>query len=62
MYQTDPKSPANQELKPSKSRTPKSNPATQELKPKSLGNKWKQEEKIKLNTNIKNEEIENSNL
>ena len=32
------------------------NLATQELKPKSLGHKWKQEEKIKLNTNRMNEE------
>ena len=46
----------------SKSRTPKSNLATQELKPKSLWHKWKQEEKIKLNTNMKKEETKNSNL
>ena len=32
------------------------NPATQELKPRSVEHKWKQEEKIKVNTNRKNEE------
>ena len=32
------------------------NPTIQELKPRSQEHKWKQEEKIKLNTNKKNEE------
>ena len=37
------------------------NPAIQELKPRSQEHKWKQEEKIILNTDRKNEETKNSN-